>query len=367
MNIDGDNFPERVVTVAGPDVNAIVGIMSDIIDNIVADFAHEPLDKRPPRVMGKGVRRFKDEDFQICLLLWEQDCIACIGRGGARIKQLQDNTHCSISVHSDFENGRTTLPGSNERIMTITGEPVHLPGALQAILEVIVETASNNRPIESWAMEITGPCNFFGDDATWPNQNSGASSMNHFGMGKTIHSGGMGGHMTGQMGQPIPGIDPMLETLEIERQQDGSVKFMANFDRSGSIMGNGGHRIKEIRKMSGAFINIDDPAHDSTLREITVARGQGNEMSVDNAVWLMNIAINAFCDPSGSACPFPMSTSMQDVVMSGHYGKPPGMQGQVQAQGFAGQQNFGGQQQQFGGQNGGAAWGQQGQAQYGGW
>merc|ERR1711970_447540 len=77
--------------------------------------------------------------------------------------------------------------------------------------------------------------------------------------------------------------------------------------------------------MSGAFINIDDPAHDSTLREITVARGQGNEMSVDNAVWLMNIAINAFCDPSGSACPFPANASMQGVVMSGFYGKPPGM------------------------------------------
>jgi len=119
--------------------------------------------------------------------------------------------------------------------------------------------------------------------------------------------------------------DFVQKALDIERQADGGVKFMANFDRSGSIMGNGGHRIKEIRNMSRAFVNIDDPAPDSTLREVTIARGQGNEMSVDNAVWLMNIAINAFCDPSGSACPFPATASMQEVVMSGFYGKPPGM------------------------------------------
>merc|ERR1711970_1270964 len=130
----------------------------------------------------------------------------------------------------------------------------------------------------------------------------------------------MGQVSQNQMGKPIPGINPMLETFDTTNQPDGS------------IMGNQGSRIKEIRKMSGAFINIDDPAPDSCRREITIAKGHGSDMAVANALWLMNIAINAFCDPAGSACPFPGSATMQQVVMSGFYGQPPGMQQQQQQQ-----------------------------------
>lgn len=325
LNIDGDNYPERVVTIAAPSTDRIAAVLSAICQNLIDDFGNEPLDKRPPRVQGgRGSRnQFKDGDFQLCLLIAEHDAIACIGRGGQTIKSLQDESGCIINIHNEFEGGRTTLPGSNERVMSVTGDPSVLPQAIQNIIDCIDNSASKNNPIQSWAMEVTGPCNFFGSEAVWPSQQKHYAHLGGGSANGGLNMGGM--NMSGSYGKCIPGMDPMLELLETENLPDGSVRFMANFDRSGSIMGTAGARIKEIRKMSGAFINIDDPQPDSTLREITVNRGSGNEMAVQNAIWLMNIAINAFCDPAGSACPFPATTSMQQVVMSGLYGKPPGM------------------------------------------
>lgn len=125
----------------------------------------------------------------------------------------------------------------------------------------------------------------------------------------------------------------MLETLELEeirntRTPGYKIRIMANFDRSGSIMGTAGVRIKEIRKLSKCFINIEDPEHDSTLREITISRGKDSKHAhseIQNAVWLMNVAINAFCDPSGSACYFGTNASFKDIIVSGAYGLPPSL------------------------------------------
>ena len=75
-------------------------------------------------------------------------------------------------------------------------------------------------------------------------------------------------------------------------------------------MGHGGQRIKEIRRMAGAHIAIVDPSGDKCLREITVTQGTGSNCAIENAIWLMNICINAFVEPSASLCPFGVETSL---------------------------------------------------------
>jgi len=146
----------------------------------------------------------------------------------------------------------------------------------------------------------------------------------------------------GMIAPCLPGHDPMIQRLEIQEMAniDGvpMAKIYANIDHVGCIMGHGGMRIKEIRRLSGASITIVDPTGDRCLREITIAPNpkapNSGMQSIPFAIWLMNVAINAFADVSASLCPFGLETSLQDVVTTGAYGQPD----MGQNQDFSGQQ-----------------------------
>ena len=108
--------------------------------------------------------------------------------------------------------------------------------------------------------------------------------------------------------------------------------------------------MNEIRKMSGADIKIRDNEGDSCMRYIEVY-GQEPQQAA-NAVWLMNIAINAFCEEAASLRPLHKDMPMEAAATSGAYGNPPGLDisqsGGPPQQGFGGppQQGFGGPPQQ---------------------
>merc|ERR1712170_320023 len=99
-------------------------------------------------------------------------------------------------------------------------------------------------------------------------------------------------------------------------------------EQVGAIMGSRGRRINEIRQMSGAQIKVNEQTEDNCLRLIEIKPGNGPECAVENAVWLMNICINAFCDPKCSVAPFDKNASLEECVMSEVYGKPPGIEGE---------------------------------------
>merc|ERR1712157_42387 len=132
----------------------------------------------------------------------------------------------------------------------------------------------------------------------------------------------------------------MIQRLEIQEydqsQKLPTAKVFANIDHVGCIMGHGGMRIKEIRRLSGASVTIVDPTGDRCLREITIAPNpkapNSGMQSIPFAIWLMNVAINAFADVSASLCPFGLETSLRDVVTTGAYGQPDMGQNQEYAQ-----------------------------------
>merc|ERR1719510_2258003 len=97
----------------------------------------------------------------------------------------------------------------------------------------------------------------------------------------------------------------MIQFLPCEMQQDGSVVCKCNLEQIGSVMGVKGSRIKEVRRMSGAEILIEELQGDSCMRNIIIKPGEfSTEVSVENAAWLLNICVNAFCDPKASIVPF---------------------------------------------------------------
>merc|ERR1712046_171310 len=143
-----------------------------------------------------------------------------------------------------------------------------------------------------------------------------------------------------------------------EPAEDGSLFCKANLEQVGMIMGDRGARVKEIRRMSGANIVIEQLEGDSCMRNLSIVTSQySNEHSLENATWLINICLNAFTDPQYSLIPFTNQTSLQDVVLSEKYGKPPAVKSgetnpQQQVQNSENGTGFGGMNVGGGGGNG---------------
>ena len=232
----------------------------------------------------------------------------------------------------------------------LTGVPEDIGISVRQILDII--SGGNNH--DQWDLETHGPTGFFGDEASWRgNNNRGGggggyggrndqnrnnfNNRNRGGYGNSGFGGGQYGgrnqlmlnpQMQAAWGAPvIDDVDPMVQFLSVEKNEEtGEARVEANIEQVGAIMGSRGRRINEIRNMSGAQIKVNELEGDNCLRFIEIKPGNGPECAVENAVWLMNICINAFCDPKCSVAPFDKNASLEECVMSEVYGKPPGIQ-----------------------------------------
>lgn len=357
VKIVGDQQPERCLICTGsPDqISTAIRMISS---NIYEDFKDE--NRKPPRVMAKGQRMPSEEEVQICLIVSDYDCGAIMGSKGRDAAGMSNAPDCQVYIHNRFPSGQY-LPGSQEKIVTLTGTPDDIGVSVRQVFDVV----SGNGNHDQWDLETHGPTGFFGDEADWRGNNDRGGRGGGYGNSGGRGGGGMGGggpgfgnrgsygnsgfgggqfggrnqHMlTPQMqaawGAPvIDDVDPMVQFLNVEKnEQTGEARVDANIEQVGAIMGSRGRRINEIRNMSGATIKVNELEGDGCLRLIEIKQNQGPECAVENAVWLMNICINAFCDPKCSVAPFDKNASLEECVMSEVYGKPPGIQGdQTQA------------------------------------
>jgi len=313
IQVDFDEYPERIISILADSREAVVNIMNEITENINTDFMNEPTNKRPPIIMGRGQKKGGPDEMQICMLLNENDCEAVIGRKGEKIKYYLTDAGCSVYMHSDYNQGQSCcLPGSNEKVVTITGAASQIPVCINKMLGYLSEDGGAYKGVvRNWDMKQMGPCGFFGHEATWKGDGMAAFKDRTNG---------------------CAGIDPFIQRLEIDGTMP-MVSALVNLDQMGIIMGSRGCRIQEIRSMSGADIQVTDLDEDSCLRKVSIKPTEtGGETNVRNAIWLIEIVINAFCDAVSSAIPFPADATLQEVVMSGSYGQPPGLSnnGQVE-------------------------------------
>ena len=123
-------------------------------------------------------------------------------------------------------------------------------------------------------------------------------------------------------------LDPMIQKVRIRKDTIDPSKTIVKVSISQFqlIAGRSDTRLEEIKKMTQADISYIQPDEDSCVVEFIVSQGEeGQPTSVTNAIWMMNIALNAYCKREVSLAPFDPRRPLQEAVVSGKYGEPPGI------------------------------------------
>jgi len=335
VKLIGDDMPERLLKIGGS-VDQVTQVIGMVANNLYKDYEGDNESRKPARVMARQQKSAGPDDVQICMLLCEPLIGPIVGKGGSNIKSMEENHRCQVNIWKQYPSG-DFLPNSNERVITFTGRADCIPNAVNEVCQTI-ENVQVRGELHEWDLESEGPSGFFG-------QENGSFNRGRGGDG---YSDRMGGNAPGWKGDLPPGVSPFLQKLP-EEKNGNDIRLKANQDQVGNIIGKGGRRINDIRDMSGCKINIKETEGDSCMRYIEV---YGNPQQSANAVWLINIAVNAFCDPASSLRSLNMDMPMEAVATSGAYGNPPSLQGQDNSFGGPPQGgNFGGPPQggNFGG------------------
>ncbi|MBZ3877115.1 Poly(rC)-binding protein 2 [Sciurus carolinensis] len=149
INISEGNCPERLITLAGP-TNAIFTAFAMIIDKLEEDISSSMTNStaasRPP--------------VTLRLVVPASQCGSLIGKGGCKIKEIQESTGAPVQVAGDM------LPNSTEQAITIAGIPQSIIECVKQIRVVMLETLSQSPwkgvTIPYWPKPSSSPVIFAG-------------------------------------------------------------------------------------------------------------------------------------------------------------------------------------------------------------
>ncbi|KAJ1587015.1 hypothetical protein NDA15_001168 [Ustilago hordei] len=212
--------PERILTVSGP-----LDAVSKAFGLIVRRINDEPFDQ--PSVPGS-------KSVTIRFIVPNSRMGSVIGKQGSKIKEIQEASGARLTA------GEAMLPGSTERVLSISGvaDAVHI--AVYYVGTILLEHQDRNANNLAYRPTAGGP-------STRPPApaNPYAAAQQPFGAG-------------------APQLPPGSQTQQI---------FIPN-DLVGCIIGKGGSKINEIRSMSASQIKIMEPGAG------IAAGGGGNERLV---------------------------------------------------------------------------------------
>ncbi|KZT30494.1 cytoplasmic protein [Neolentinus lepideus HHB14362 ss-1] len=222
---------ERVLTVTGP-VEGVAKAYTLIIQQLVAANPTSPISISSPSSTHTSIR----------LLISHNLMGTVIGRGGQKIKAIQDGTGVRMVASKEM------LPQSTERIVEVQGPIEAIGNALQEIGKCL---------LEDWERSM-GTVLFHpgaADDRSGGGRRSSTtySSSNYNGAGRRSNGDANRGRGT----PPSPGSPSQPANL---RTQNISIPS----DMVGCIIGRSGSKITEIRRLSGSKISIAKAPHDET-------------------------------------------------------------------------------------------------------
>uniref|UniRef100_A0A8D1L4W6 K Homology domain-containing protein n=1 Tax=Sus scrofa TaxID=9823 RepID=A0A8D1L4W6_PIG len=257
INISEENCPERIITLAGP-TNAIFKGFAVIPDKLEEDISSSMTNRtaasRPP--------------VALRLVVPASECGSLIGKGGCKIKEIQESTGAQVQVAGGM------LPISTERAITIAGIP-------QSIIECYPQKG-----------------------VTIPYRPKPSSSP-------IIFAGGQAYTIQGQYAIPQPDLTklhqlavqqshfPMMHDntgfsgLDASAQTTSQELTIPN-DLIGCVIEHQGAKISEIRHMSGALIKTANPVEGSTNTQVTA-------LFLDHL--LSYLAMNPSCLSKSSSAP----------------------------------------------------------------
>ncbi|KAF9182666.1 hypothetical protein BGZ51_004520 [Haplosporangium sp. Z 767] len=263
---------ERILTVSGP-LDTVAKAYSLVAQKIIAE--HIEPDATP-----------ETESTSIRLLVAHHRMGSVIGKGGSKIKEIQDASGARLVASEEI------LPASTERTITITGVPDAIHIAVYHVGVVLQEFSERDRGANVIPYRPLGRGSSFnpamgGMGGYPPHHGSSHQHQQGYYGGYPAHGGGMGygqdymppssssrgggghGGYGGHGGSGGPG---------------GSVAqqiFIPN-DMVGSVIGKGGSKINEIRQMSGSHIKIAEPSNNGSNERLVTITGtpESNQMAI---------------------------------------------------------------------------------------
>ncbi|CAK7223587.1 RNA binding protein, heterogenous nuclear RNP-K like protein [Sporothrix eucalyptigena] len=251
---------DRVLTITGG---------CDAISDAYQAVAKALLEGVPTMGMGGVVQG--NGTHPIKLLISHNQMGTIIGRGGLKIKQIQDASGVRMVAQKDM------LPQSTERIVEIQGTPEGIRSAIWEICKCLVDdwqrgtgtvlynpavrTQGGSAPTLSSGNISSGQTSSFGSSQRADYGNS--SRVTRTGNGADFSNGGAAPRSNNRRSdsdaasRPPPTHDEQGNELQTQ-----NISIPA--DMVGCIIGRQGSKISDIRKTSGARISIAKAPHDET-------------------------------------------------------------------------------------------------------
>lgn len=209
---------------------------------------------------------------------------AIIGRGGAIIKSMQEDTGAKISVSTE------PLGASTEKSVSVTGNNEQLQAAITRILTQICDNPP--RPGTTSIPYVPGQPQMF---AGAPQQNPygapppGAYGMPPQGYGMPPQQQPYGMPMGGMAPGPMAGAPSGVTKLE---------KIVIPTICAGTVIGKGGSIIRDIKMQSGTTISVAAP--EPTAPNDRVVSISGPPQGITTAIFLIRQRVESYQPPTGA-------------------------------------------------------------------
>ncbi|KAG0299841.1 hypothetical protein BGZ98_009715 [Dissophora globulifera] len=272
---------ERILTVSGP-LDTVAKAYSLVAQKIIAE--HIEPDAAP-----------ETESTAIRLLVAHHRMGSVIGKGGAKIKEIQDASGARLVASEEI------LPASTERTITITGVPDAIHIAVYHVGVVLQEHSERDRTVSVIPYRPMGRGAYSGGPPAggmggYPPHHGSSSHHqqpyyggypSHGGMGygqdymPSSRSGGGGGGGHGGYGSHGGSGGPAGGAPSVPPGSVAQQIFIPN-DMVGSVIGKGGSKINEIRQMSGSHIKIAEPQNNGSNERLVTITGtpESNQMAI---------------------------------------------------------------------------------------
>ncbi|KAL5495252.1 HEK2 [Sanghuangporus weigelae] len=227
---------ERVLTVSG-DVESVAKAYRLIISQLI--------EANPPSPTGPS----PSSNTSIRLLISHNLMGTIIGRGGLKIKAIQDASGARMVASKDM------LPQSTERIVEVQGSADSIGSAIEQIGKSLLEDWERG---QGTVLYHPGPSV---DGASAGRRSSNGFPSGSFSGTRRANANGdrvRGGSPPPTPPQSLPPSSPQ-QTANLRTQN-----IAIPSDMVGCIIGRGGTKITEIRRLSGCKISIAKTPHDET-------------------------------------------------------------------------------------------------------
>ena len=264
-----DNIPSALVDIAQSVTDANIQTIKEADENSsnplrLISYEYPPL--RPLTQRPNYRSPEYETNLFLRLLIPNSQVGTLIGKGGLRIKSIQEDNDIKMVASKDF------LEHSTERLVELQGSEENLKDALLSISKYLLRDYQGTAPTTFYV-----PCAPLENNRFHRNTFNGGLRTNYNGNGMgngAIPSGNYNATASAASGDIRTGGKEIIKKISFPNEYIGA------------LIGKRGSRIQEIRLLSQCAVAIENENTEDDEREITLV---GTKASVDKAIDLLNM------------------------------------------------------------------------------